>query len=124
MIAGLLVACVGRQPFLNEPPRLLSVNEQVVARNVVLVKLDDLPVPGEPYELRLEVEDPERDRVEILFPEAAGEVAFDPDERSGVWIPPPDRVVAWLRIYLQDDGSPPAGETYDLSFGGLGGSGG
>ncbi|MCB9688562.1 MAG: hypothetical protein H6738_20095 [Alphaproteobacteria bacterium] len=123
MIGWWAIACVGRQPFLNEPPRLLSVNEQVVERSVVLVRLDP-PVPGEPYALRFEVEDPERDRVEILFPEAPGEVRFDPDEREGVWVPPPDRPTAWLRVYLQDDGTPPAGETYDLAFGGLGGSGG
>lgn len=120
----LVWGCVGTQPFVNEPPRLLSVNDVEVRRAVVIATLPDPTTPGEPYELRVEVEDPERDEVRVLFPEAPGEVRFDPDAREGVWVPPPDRPEQTLRMYLEDDGSPPAGQVYDLFFGPWGHSGG
>ncbi|MCA9489252.1 MAG: hypothetical protein KC621_05000 [Myxococcales bacterium] len=124
MIAWWALACVGRMPFTNEWPRLVSVNEVPVARDVGIVSLPDLPSPGEPIELRFVVEDPERDRVSIYFPEADGEIRFAPDDREGIWVPPPDRPAHWLGVYLEDDGNPPAGELYWLHFGGWGGHSG
>lgn len=113
-----LPGCFGAIPTINEPPRLVSFNgipygDRHVEYNSTLAGFEQ----GEPFELTLEVEDPENDHVRIWFPQLQGEMDFDPDETSGVWYPPDWDVYA-LELALEDDRDPPARSSYYLSTGG------
>lgn len=127
---GQAAGCIGLLPFQNEPPRLHAMNGVSPEGFDTYLRLPAV-APGVPFELTVDVSDPERDKVRVWFPYVVGEMDFDPDGVTGVWTPPDGRFYSYeLRIALEDDRDPPARSQYyvqfadDTSYGYYGDSGG
>ncbi|MCB9678645.1 MAG: hypothetical protein H6737_26315 [Alphaproteobacteria bacterium] len=118
MILLALTGCFGQFPLINEPPNLVRINGRVMPtrRNQGQPTLPAY-TPGQPYELTVEVSDPEGDGVQVFFPGVQGEVDFDPDARSGVWHVP-ETYSGWgLTVYLRDTRkNDPAGAEWTFTF--------
>jgi hypothetical protein len=103
----LLLACA--DPFLNDPPRLISVNDVALER----VQSDDLlpdwapglrVTPGERFEVRVELVDPDGDTVDVWWPRSPRGWSFEPDATNGYWDVPSDWFLeAPLELILRDD---------------------
>lgn len=116
-----LAGCVGQYPFLNEPPRLLSVNDVPWDAKLHYLQLPEVE-PGGVLELEIVAEDPENDGFGVWFPQAYGTVDFDPDERSGSIQFPERQHVGYVDILLRDDRDPPVGDLFTVYLGQAGSS--
>ena len=103
----LLLACA--DPFLNDPPRLVSVNGVALERRQGDDFLPDwapeLQVTlGERFEVRVELIDPDGDAVEVWWPRSPRDWSFAPDDTTGHWDVPEDWFLeAPLELILRDD---------------------
>lgn len=110
-----LAGCVGKLPFINEPPRLLTVNGVGVDEHdsVALPPAE----PGEALALDIVAKDPEGHDFGIWFPGAPGTVEFDPYETSGVIVLTEEVQTTYLTLELRDEHDPPVAKNYYLALG-------
>ncbi len=102
MIALLLLFACGF--FQNTAPILVAVNEVPLADGGWLPADPALAyTPGEPFALRLTVDEPDGDRFRVWWPYAPGGLDFDPDGTEGVWtVPPTHGDEATFTVLIQD----------------------
>lgn len=93
----------------NQPPRLLSVNGVAfTTTGNVEVNADWYAafgfIPGEPFEITFEVDDPDGDVVRVWWPRSPPGVAPDPDALTWTWdVPGYFYDTPSAAIVLQDD---------------------
>ncbi len=115
MILATLWACGGLIPFRNEAPRLRQINgEPLSPADTLSARLSPYQ-PGEPYELWLDVWDPEGHEILVWFPDAPGQIDFPPDHREGV-IEMYDKPLARLWIVLEDLAPEPRQRTVEVEM--------
>lgn len=104
-VAVLALGCA--DPFLNDPPRLVSVNgvELVRRRGELRLPARAAPLrvtPGERLWVTLELADPDGDPVDVWWPRAPVGWVFEPDAVEGYWDVPSDAAVGPVELILRD----------------------
>lgn len=102
ILAFALLACGA---FQNTAPILVSVNGVLLDRSGYLPPDPALTyTPGETLPLRLEVDEPDRDRFRVWWPYAPGGLDFLPDDTEGTWAVHPEQPdVTGLIVLIVDD---------------------
>ena len=102
MILLALFAC--GDPYLNDPPRLISVNgvDLQSAWRYGYTRPELTVQEGVDFEIDMEIRDPEGHDFRIWFPNAPVGLEFDPDETTAVWRNPDRTFLLDVQLVMED----------------------